>query len=397
MKNRFMPGVAVALLALPLVANGCSDTADNPLCCNEFKVGATVDVNVASTPDGRVAAQAVADVAGIAAAAIDDLTTACRGIAQDLDAAPTKQSTAAAAADKGSQMSAWCSLAVEQIGAFKAGATLNVQSTPPVCEASVSAKADCQAQCSVDGACNIKTNPPTCKGGTLEIACKGECKAKVGATLTCEGKCNGNCTGSCSASGGVKCQGRCDGACDVATDANGNCKGTCRGTCSATAPGVTCSGSCSGTCDASCTGSADASVKCDGECTGDYEPISCTGGKLEGGCQVDAKCDANCDASVQAKASCTPPSMDITFTTDATGKIGKLVATLKANLPIVFSLKTRLEAMRDVTSQLSGSISSIGDVKTACVPTLLEAAGQALNNVKASADASASVAASIGK
>ncbi|WP_394847296.1 hypothetical protein LZC95_07495 [Pendulispora brunnea] len=401
MKNRFMPGIVVAVLGLPLFANGCSDDANNPLCCNEFEVGATVDVNVAGTAQGRVAAQAVADVAGIAAAAVDDLTTACRGIAQDLDAPADKQDAADAETNKNKQMQAWCKLAVDQITSFKAGATLTVQATPPVCEASISAKADCQAKCSVDGKCDVKVNPPTCTGGKLEVACKGECTAKAGATLSCEGQCTGSCSGSCTASGGVECAGKCDGTCTASAGGNGpqadgTCKGKCSGTCSVTAPNVQCNGSCSGTCSASCKGTAEASVKCDGECKADYEPISCKGGKLEGGCQVDAKCDANCSASVQAKASCTPPSIDIKFNVDS-GKIGKLVATLKANLPIIFSLKTRLEAMVDITGQVSANINAIADVKPACIPALVGAAGQALANVKDSASASASITASVGK
>src|SRR5882757_4274502 len=116
MKNRFVPGVVMTAL---VAVTACSSTADNPLCCNEFKVGATVDVNVASTGPGRVAAQAVADVAGIASAAIDDLTTACRGIAQDLDAPQAAQDNADASTDKNALMKAWCALAIQQIASFK--------------------------------------------------------------------------------------------------------------------------------------------------------------------------------------------------------------------------------------------------------------------------------------
>ncbi|WP_394822835.1 hypothetical protein [Pendulispora albinea] len=404
MKNRFMPGVAIAAaLLLPVLTYGCSDSdSGNPLCCNEFKVGATVDVNIGPV-QAQVAAQAVADVSGIASAAIDDLTTACRGIAQDLDAPKTEQDKIAAEKDRTKQMRAWCSLAARQIGSFKGSATLKIDAKPPQCEASISAKADCQAKCSVDGKCDIKANPPTCTGGKLEISCKGSCSASGSARVSCEGKCEGTCQGSCTAKvTPIQCQGKCEGKCSAQADGSGNgaqadgsCSGYCSGTCSGGTADVKCEGTCNGSCSASCKAEANVAVKCDGKCDTDYEPISCTGGKLEGGCKVDAKCDANCDASVQAKASCTPPSVNITFNADADGKIARLGATLKANLPIIFSLSAKLKDLGALTGTISGNISAVADVKPACIPTLVAAAGQAVNNVgeafKATGDISGSV------
>src|SRR6185436_11586544 len=151
-------------------------------------------------------------------------------------------------------------------------------------------------------------------------------------------------------------------------------QGNCKGTYSVTPPGVKCSGSCKGKCTGSCKGTATAAVKCDGTCAADYEPLSCSGGKLEGGCsaKVDAKCDANCNGSVQAKAQCTPPAVEVRFAGTANADFaGKLIATLKANLPIIFSLKARFAGLADATASLSGNISAVTDIKAACIVPLV--------------------------
>lgn len=405
--KRFYGAAIAALVTLPAVLQGCGDDPAAALCCTEFNVGATVTADIGGSAQSQVAVQAVADFAGIAAAATDDITTACRSIAQDLDAPADTQQAAEATADKRERMNAWCTAAVQAIGTIKAsaGGSLTVQATPPVCEASVSAKANCQAKCSGSAECDIKANPPQCTGGSLQVACKGECTAKAGASLKCEGKCTGSCSGSCTVqTGGVQCAGKCEGTCKGSAEggtgtgikADGTCDGTCEGTCEVTAPGAECSGSCNGECSASCTGTAEASVKCDGECNADFEPLKCEGGKLEGGCQVEASCDANCDASVSAKAECKPPSVTIAFTGAANIEAaGKLRATLEANLPLIFSFKARLDGMAAIAGTFSSNVSAVTDIKVACIPPIVAAVGNAVGDVEASVSASASVIGSV--
>ena len=295
--------------------------------------------------------------------------------------------------------------AVKAIGTVKAkvGGEIVVKAEAPKCQASVSAKANCQAQCSGGAKCDVKANPPVCKGGSLEVACKGECTAKAGASLKCEGSCSAACTGSCTATAGVDCKGKCEGTCTAkagvgdGAQADGTCKGTCEGTCEVVAPGAKCEGSCKGECKGSCTGSAEASVKCDGECKADFEPLKCEGGKLEGGCKVEAKCDANCDASVSAKAECTPPSVVIAFKGAADIQAaGKLQATLEANLGVVLAFKSRLEGMIAVTAEFSGNVEAVTDIKAACIPPVVLAVTDALLDVEASVKATASIAGSVG-
>lgn len=409
MKTKRLLGAA-SIVALAMSSVLACGPDDNPLCCSEFKVGTTLGAEIAGTAQGQVAAQAVADVAGIASAAIDDLTTACRAIAQDLDAPKAKQDEAEGRTERRARLEGWCQLAIDAIGSVKAsaGGSLKLAFQPPRCEASIRAKASCQAQCSAGGECDIKQTPPRCTDGSLQIACQGECTAKGDAKLTCEGKCNGECKGSCTTSGGVsvRCNGKCEGTCSADAQGNGNglnaqgeCAGFCNGTCTmnADAPAVTCEGSCTGECSASCSGTAELAVKCDGECAVDYEPISCEGGKLEGGCQVDAKCDASCDASVKAKAQCTPPAVTVDLDAAANAQAaGKLKSTLEANLPVIFAFRARFAGMTEILTPLSGNLQAFADIKPACLPVLGQAMENALADVAASSKATLDVSASVG-
>lgn len=407
LSKRFYGAALMGAIVLPLGLQGCSDDGSNPLCCDEFKVGATIDANIGGSAESKVAVQAVADFAGIASAAISDITTACQSMARDLEA-PAADLEAAEAKTGKDKMEAYCAAAVKAIGTVKAkvGGKIVVKAEAPKCQASVSAKANCQAQCSGGAKCDATVDPPRCTGGSLEVSCKGECKAKAGATLKCEGSCSAECKGSCTATaGGVECKGKCEGTCKgqaqggtgTGIQADGTCDGTCEGTCEVVAPGAKCEGSCKGECAGSCTGSAEASVKCDGECTGDFEPLKCEGGKLEGGCKVEAKCDANCDASVSAKAECTPPSVVVAFEGAADIQAaGKLQATLEANLGVVLAFKSRLEGMIAVTANFSANVSAVTDIKAACIPPVVAAVGSALADVQASAKATASIAGSVG-
>ena len=382
LSKRFYGAALMGAIVLPLGLQGCSDDGSNPLCCDEFKVGATIDANIGGSAESKVAVQAVADFAGIASAAVSDITTACQSMARDLEAPAADLEAADKEADSTKKMELYCAAAVKAIGSVKAkvGGKIVVKAEAPKCQASVSAKANCQAQCSGGAKCDLKANPPVCKGGSLEVSCKGECTAKAGASLKCEGSCSAECSGSCTATaGGVDCSGKCEGTCEVV------------------APGAKCEGSCKGECKGSCSGSAEASVKCDGECKGDFEPLKCEGGKLEGGCQVEAKCDANCDASVSAKAECTPPSVVIAFEGAADIQAaGKLQATLEANLGVVLAFKSRLEGMIAVTGSFGANVSAVTDIKAACIPPVVAAVGSAVADVKASAQATASIAGSVG-
>jgi hypothetical protein len=406
------PTLMVAAASITAIAApGCDDNPLDALCCEEgdFQVGGTISADAEYSAEVKVAIQAVADIAGIASASIDDLTTACRAMAEELDAPEADRKAAAATEDKTERMTATCNLAVSAIGTFKAkaGGSLTVDIQPPQCSANVSAKASCQGGCSGSAECDIKANPPTCEGGSLEVACKGECTAKAGASLKCTGECTGSCEGKCTAdAGGVECAGKCEGTCTAGgsaggsgIQADGTCEGMCEGTCEVTAPSASCSGTCEGTCSASCQGSAEASVTCDGECNADFEPLKCEGGELKGGCQVEAKCEANCDASVKAKAECTPPSVNVSFSGAADVQAaGKLKAVLEANLGLVATLQARFEGLADAVVVVGGNVNAdfLADIKVACIPVIVAALEGAVVDVTATVDASASILGSVG-
>jgi hypothetical protein len=405
-RSLFMASLPLlALGAMMIPGTACDEIADaqGAVCCTEFQVGGTISADIGGGVQGQLAAQAIADLAGVASVMVDDLGVACRNIAQDLDAPKADQEAADAKESKADKTKAWCELAVKQIGSFKGSATLTVDFQPPVCEVSASAAVGCSANCSVDASCDVKATPPTCEGGKMEVSCKGGCTAKAGASVKCEGKCTGSCSGACEAQGGVECKGKCEGTCKgeaqggtgAGIQADGSCDGTCEGTCEVTAPGVTCEGTCKGECSASCEGTAEASVKCDGECSGEVEPLKCTGGEFKAGCEVDAECSANCDASVKAKAECKPPSVTVVFTGTADAKIAKLKATLEANIGAVASIEAKVKILGNVAGELKGNVGGLAEVKAACLIPLGVAIGGAVNDIGTSVQVSGSLVASV--
>lgn len=391
----------VGMTALGALA-GCGEDGlvppDNPLCCGaeDFQVGGSVSAE----GEAGVAMQAVADVGGIASAAVDDLTTACRAMAEGLGASKADRDAAENIDDKRARMEAYCNLAVDAIGTFKAqaGGSISLDIQPPQCAASVSAKADCQAKCTGSASCDLEANPPTCEGGSLQISCSGSCTAEGGASVSCTGSCSGACDGECTAEGGVECAGECEGTCTGTLNADGTCSGNCNGTCKATAPGATCSGTCQGQCDAACEAQGGVDVQCDGSCDGEFEPLKCEGGELKGGCEASAECEGSCDASVKAKAQCTPPSVQIVISGAADAQAaGKLKAVLEANLGLVATIEARLSAAADVVGTLVANVDAdlLVDIKAACIPVVIEAVANAGQDVTASVSASASIVGSI--
>ena len=212
------------------------------------------------------------------------------------------------------------------------------------------------------------------------------------------------CSGSCEATSGsamVNCQGKCEGTCSVAPAMDGTCMGTCSGKCtySGMPPMVDCKGKCTGQCSATCTASpGSVSVKCDGKCDADFEPVQCTGGKLEGGCMIDAKCEGSCNASASAKAECTPPKFELTVMASAPPN---LRATLEANIPkigLVVQGRSKLFAdsiggMVTVVASVSGGLDARG---LACVGFIADNVGKTSAQFQGTLTAASSIATSMG-
>lgn len=416
--RRSMSTCALAAGALISVIAACDENPLSAVCCTEFKVGAdlsSADFGLSGKVRGEFLAfaQASSDLASTANEALIDVQTACRDIAVELGA-PSADVANAEARPERERTTELCRLAVGQIKTqVTARLQVDVAFQPPICEVSVRARARCEGQCSVDGTCDVKVNPPVCRGGKLEVTCRGECTADVGASLYCEGSCTGSCEGQCVAQGGVRCNGRCEGTCTAdgsatgqAFDAQGNCVGTCQGTCEATAPGVRCQGSCKGQCDAACRAEGNATVTCDGKCSGDFEPLRCRGGTLEGGCNVDASCKANCSASAEARAACSPPAVTIRAQAAVDPELGRAIQVLEAKLPpLIVVLKARGQAFVDVVSNLAqagvatGSSAVGGNLSaraTACLIPIGATIGDAAANARVSLEGSADVLGSVG-
>jgi hypothetical protein len=333
--NKFMPLVlAIAGLGIAAVSNGCS--AASALCCKDYNPGADMSTgtftdNATANVQLRAVAQGSGDLAAVAGAAQADVLAACKGIAVDLGEAPDDP----AGMSGTDLMNAWCAKAKAKLDPLKGQFTLKFQ--PAQCSLDIQASANCKASCTGGAKCDFKANPPKCTGGKLEISCKGGCTASgMAPSVSCEGGCSGMCQGSCEATSGsamVDCKGKCEGTCSVAPAMDGTCMGTCSGKCTYAGmpPMVMCQGKCTGQCSAKCTASPGSlSVKCDGSCDADFEPVQCTGGKLEGGCMIDAKCEGSCNASASAKAECTPPQFELSVMASAPAN---LRGTLEANIP----------------------------------------------------------------
>jgi hypothetical protein len=425
--------VALSALVVSSLAAGCSAVKDaqSAACCDGFKVGKTMttaDFDVDASIQGSFVAfaNAASDLSAVATGSVSDVTTACQNIALDLGADPTDPKVAGKTGTDA--LTGWCALAKASISAnFGASGSLatsvSIDFEPPMCTASISATADCQASCDVSAMCDIKATPPKCTGGTLTVECSGGCTATGSADVACTGSCTGGCSGSCKASGGAKidCKGKCDGTCTAGAtggatamgtgiQADGSCNGQCDGTCTldADAPKITCTGVCDGHCDAACKGTADLKVKCDGMCDADYTPLKCEGGKLEGGCKVDADCQGSCNASASAKAECTPPSVSVVakakanLDVNAQLQLQTAIASLEANLPkILVVFKARGQAFLDTVGvavtaggNLAGS-GKLGLKGTTCGIIIGAAIGTASDNFGASLSAAGDIAGAV--
>jgi hypothetical protein len=262
-------------------------------------------------------------------------------------------------------------------GDFKA--KLVVKAQPAKCEinASISAEvtAECQAKadCKVDpgkatfecmGTCTVDasvegkcdaTADIMCNVSGPQVACTGSCEGTCSADLSVAASCTGNCVGTCS--------GTCDGDTDTGAGCNGTCNGMCMGKCEVSGmAALDCKGSCNGSCRykpamASCTANAkvecdlkaDAKAECSGRCDGDFEPPKAD-------CDASASCEASAKADAKFQAKCTPPSIDIKFTTTATGdakaQFDFAMAQLKVRLPRLSAAIKKAQLVTDAGAEL---------------------------------------------
>ncbi|WP_437304657.1 hypothetical protein [Sorangium sp. So ce388] len=364
---------------------GCDKAAElqNDICCRDFTPGAdlaTVEWGLEGDAELNYGAfmQSVSDFTGAAGSIVADVSSACQAIALDLGA----DAATITATKPSERATAWCELAIDQLGDATAGLSISFQ--PPSCTVDASVQANCEARCSANVECQLEPAEiiARCDPGELSGRCEGQC------TGTCEGSANlaVACEGTCQGT----CEGECDGECS-ATSAGGDCRGECQGTCK-------------GECRGSCEFAADAQVQCNADCSGScdvqFKAPKCKA-QLKppsAECQGSAECSGSCEASASARASCKEPAINISGEAEADAAI----ATLRANLPrLLVAAQARgqlllgnAEAVVSAAGSLEGAVT--GSVKAgACIIPATNAIQQAVENIEASLSASGKVMAKL--
>lgn len=294
----------------------------------------------------RAFVQASKDLVGVAAQAEAEATEACMRIGADLGIPPAAM---APRDEPGGRAKGACEPVAAQIDAIlRSGLRFTATVTPPQCQASAQAQAECS------GSCNAQIDPgqivAQCDPARLSGFCQGRCSGQ------CDGRCSGECRGTC-----------------MQRDAQGNCAGQCQGECY---------GSCDATCHARCEGTWQA-PRCEGQVQGP---------------SADAECDASCRARGQFHASCTPIQV-LVQPSVANEQALRLAASLSQNLPLLLHaqivLGQRILQDAEVVVQVGKNMPSIvgkaGVRAAACVASAASATVQASMSIRVTVQASASV------
>lgn len=433
---KFVPGLAVAgMLAVAALSNGCSaNTVGGALQgCDEFNAGASAVAGLQIDANTKAFVEAGADLVAISKNMETAVLNACIGIDTDLGVTDTWTAKApqnGAAPDD--ELTEACTQASNKIHAIlmageQANVTCGLSVSGGQCTVDASVQANCEANCTAMGTCTPGDVSVRCDPGELSVQCGGMCEANAtcegsaSVEANCQGSCEADCSGTCTPPTGAKidctgtCMGNCYGTCNGSTMNGGSCSGTCSGQCDAACkytPGMAahCSGSCSGQCNGNCKLDANAMVNCGamvsckGGCTGMATAPKCEGELKPPMCNIDANCEASCQSHAEATATCTPPTVKLECSTNATGDIPKLVATLEKNLPaIIEAVQTQgqlaIKAAGHVVasgSVVAQNLGSVGGKALACATAAVQASAQASVSVNVSVKASASVSGSAG-
>lgn len=362
--------------------------------CNEFKAGAEVDANLNVDPTVRSFMQAASDFAKIAGDVQTAVLTACANIATDLGANDSWSQLS----DKKMKISnadhtGACDIAGQRIedilveaGTVNAHVALSVSKGE--CHCDFAAQAKCDADCSINAACDPGSVETRCEPGSLSVVCEASCAA--GATCVgmpdrpanCMGQCESTCTGAC--------KGTCVHADGHVTENDPSCMGKC-------ASG--CNGTCRGRCKMEQPAVCGTAVHCEAGCTGTFTDPVCTTQFNPPNCELNTECHAACSARVAANATCDPPTVEIFADVETTPALKPLVATLKENLPALFSAadtqgKLALDAahrLGKTGEAISAKIEDLNGKSLACLGTASTAVGEAVGQFDVSVQASVQV------
>ena len=407
----------IALLSSVLLCGCSSDTdsntnandignaygAESPSCCDaaDFQPGRTVGDGIGGSARSRITVQAAADFAGASNLLVEDITSACRNIARELDASQQDQAEAEERAYGGKveRADAWCKLAMSQVNSFAAGGSVEfIRDSMDYAPISTMTTLACLQECAVDAACDILASAPTCEYGDISQSCFGQCISGIRNGVYCQGICDGECISHCTTFGddGVHCKGMCDGVCLASPGGSGDgihvdgtCDGICKGTCSVIAPDAICNGWCGGYCLGSCNYVYEdgqlVPAQCDGECDAEVAPISCRRGSVRSNCDTDAVCQLSCDTSAEANVEWIVKLVDVEVTgVSSTWKKARLRSTLLANFGRIMAAHAKLHTMDKFGNDLAGNIPGIADIKPACHTVISATVQRAVDNVKKS-------------
>jgi hypothetical protein len=338
---RVASGILPLLSAALLHCTGFGESSLGATACPQLH-GAGSALGASYSADARASAkvgafvQASKDLMNVSLQMEGEAAEACTRMGYDLGLSPAQM---APRDGLGGKAAGACGAAAARIDAIlRQGMRVSASVTPPQCQASASAEAQCQ------GSCSATVTP-------AEIVARCEPARLSG---MCQGRCTGRCDGTC--------RGDCNGQCAV-RDAQGKCAGAC-------------SGDCIGACDATCHA----------RCEGQWQAPRCEGSVQ--GPSADAECQGSCRAHADVQASCTP-AIVVVQPVQGGDMALRLAATLQANLPLL------LHAELALGRRLIGDVQVVGQIG-AQLPRILGAAGsRALACVAAAADATASASARI--
>lgn len=293
--------------AIPGGAASCPDTSSAEAIAKYDFVGG-FKLNAENAAKLKAGLQSAVEIKAFSDKIDADLKVACGGLAKDLGHAGDFKSGQDA-----------CKAAAKAIGDMKGKlggkATIALDIKPPVCQASMSAMADCAGSCDA----NVKPGSAKveCEPGKLSGECGGKCEGTC--DMKAAAKCDGSCSGSCDAQMKGSCSGKCNGKCDGKDSKGASCTGTCDGKCE----GGSIQGECKGQCGGSCKASAAAECKgtCTGKCSVEFKEPKCTGEVKPP--EMSADCKAKCNTEVQAKAECTPAMVALRVSGAADAKVAE--------------------------------------------------------------------------
>ncbi len=226
---------------------------------------------------------------------------------------------------------------------FDVGCELTPPGPRPAVQCAGTCLGDCAGACSGPRSCAVAVQASPCEG-----TCVGACTQE--APTPCAGVCHGDCTGACALIDG---NGACAGACD------GGCVGTCESTLA-----TTCAGSCSGTCDveqgsAQCSGAVQCAGACSSDCAGECIGAA-TPPVFAASCAAASTCHTQAAAQGLVALQCTPPALQLRFTTapgldaGARGAFTARTQALESRAPGILQDAARLRAL--VVGEVDGAV-----------------------------------------